>query len=69
MELGGWSVVVVIDDCEMQTQHVVPLLDAKDHMYIDCECCPTAELDNPSVFVHHSFDGREEFENGWRKVS
>ena len=48
--------------------HVVPVDDLKNHRYDDCPCDPEIDTED-EVVVHHSFDGREEFEEGGRKPS
>lgn len=46
--------------------HVIPLVDLKPHSEINCECQP---VNDESIFVHNSFDGREAFERMDRKLS
>jgi len=49
--------------------HVYPNSDLREHTTSkDCWCRPTQDEDEPSVWVHHSMDGREDYENG-RKLS
>jgi hypothetical protein len=45
-------------------QHVMP--NGEIHHLFDCPCHPESD---DGVIVHHSFDGREDFETGARKVS
>ena len=46
----------------MTDLHITPIGDLKDHIAsADCWCKP--ELDD-GVFVHHSMDRREEYEEG-----
>ena len=48
--------------------HVLPLNDLREHTAsADCWCKPTLDGDDP-IYVHHSMDRREEYENG-RKPS
>jgi hypothetical protein len=50
--------------------HVVPMGDLRDHdASTACWCHPTEDDDEPSVYVHHSMDGREAFESGERLPS
>ncbi len=45
--------------------HVVPLNDLREHnASADCWCKPTEEDEWPGVWVHHSMDKREEYEQG-----
>jgi hypothetical protein len=49
--------------------HVVPLSDRREHTAsAECWCKPSEEDGWPGVWLHHSMDGREAFENG-RKAS
>lgn len=67
-----------MEDCvtgvRSKQPHVVPKDDLKEHVhpfedvYVDtCPCSPV--IDEDGIIVHKSFDGREAFENGTRKVS
>ncbi len=48
--------------------HILPNHDDKQHFIDDeCPCCPTINEDGN--VVHESFDGRELFETGRRKLS
>ena len=52
-----------------ETTHVIPLNDLRNHEpYKTCWCAPTQDDDEPLVWIHHSMDRREEYENG-RKPS
>jgi len=45
--------------------HVVPLNDLREHTAnADCWCEPSEEYEWPGVWVHHSMDRREEYEQG-----
>jgi hypothetical protein len=45
--------------------HVVPLNDLRDHTAsANCWCKPSEEDEWPGVWVHHSMDRREEYEQG-----
>ena len=45
--------------------HVVPLNDLREHEASrDCWCNPTEDEGWPGVWVHHSMDRREEYEEG-----
>lgn len=51
-------------------QHVIPLNDLREHVANPgCWCRPTQCDDQPLVWLHHSMDGREAFEEGRRRVS
>lgn len=57
MNLGGWTV-----DETHSHPHVRPVADYRPHtLYVPCWCKPT--LDD-GVYVHHSMDRREEYEEG-----
>jgi hypothetical protein len=48
--------------------HVLPVNDLREHTASsDCWCKPALDADD-SIYVHHSMDRREEYENG-RKPS
>lgn len=50
--------------------HVVPTNDLRDHTSsVDCWCSPTEDKSEPNVYIHHSMDGREAFEEGERKLN
>jgi hypothetical protein len=54
--------------------HIVPLNDFREHdVDMHCWCNPTlddgAEYDVEKVYIHHSLDGREQFEEGKRQPS
>lgn len=61
--LWGWHVV----ESDGQT-HIVPANDTHLHLWHKCPCCPQPD-DETGAFLHNSFDGREDFESGARKVS
>lgn len=46
--------------------HVYPMNDLRRHSIRDCWCLP---VDDDGVIVHHSLDGREQYERGERKLS
>lgn len=49
--------------------HIMPMNDLRDHEESpDCWCRPTQDADEDNVYVHHSMDRREEYEEG-RKLS
>jgi hypothetical protein len=51
-----------------ESVHVVPMNDLKDHIAsVDCWCGPTEDDEWPGVWVHHSMDKREEYEEGREK--
>ena len=47
---------------------VVPLNDLRPHLADNAEC-PCQPFYDGRILVHNSFDGRESFERGERKVS
>jgi hypothetical protein len=48
--------------------HVVPVNDLREHTpRPDCWCNPTEDNEWPDVWVHHSMDKREEYEQGRKK--
>jgi nicotinamide mononucleotide adenylyltransferase len=45
--------------------HVVPLNDLREHeARTTCWCKPTEDDEWPDIWVHHSMDRREEYEEG-----
>jgi hypothetical protein len=46
--------------------HVIPNNDFREHSLTDCWCRPE---DDDGVIIHHSFDRRELYEYGERKLS
>jgi hypothetical protein len=56
--------------CEPATAHVVPMGDLREHdCSVSCWCKPTEDDEVAGLFVHHSMDGREQFEAGERMPS
>lgn len=54
---------------DRETTHVLPINDLRDHEASKtCWCHPTQDEEEPLVWIHHSMDRREEYENG-RKTS
>lgn len=50
--------------------HVVPDDDVRAHsLSMDCSCRPKVDEEELNVVVHSSFDERELFEEGRRRVS
>lgn len=50
--------------------HVIPLNDLREHeLDKKCWCRPTEDLEYPELYMHHSADGREAFEEGRRQTS
>lgn len=51
--------------------HVAPLHDLYLHEFNrdgDCWCCPELDYDSEEItYVHHTYDRREDYEEGWRK--
>lgn len=49
--------------------HIMPTNDLRDHVdSTDCWCKPTQDDENSNLFIHHSMDRREEYEDR-RKMS
>ena len=49
--------------------HVTPVDDLREHESSPgCWCKPTQDAEEPGLWVHHSMDRREEYEEG-RKLS
>ncbi len=50
--------------------HVYPLDDLREHVVEgrNCWCCPDYD-EEYDILVHHSLDGREEYETGERKLN
>ena len=45
--------------------HVIPLQDLREHSASpDCWCGPTLDDEEFDVYIHHSLDGREKYEEG-----
>lgn len=51
--------------------HIVPSDDLREHSpHPDCWCRPTRDDEaEAEVWIHHSLDGREDYERGERKPS
>lgn len=52
--------------------HVWPINDLREHRLEEdgvCWCNPIEDEEEPNVIVHNSMDGREDYENGKRKLS
>jgi hypothetical protein len=50
--------------------HVYPLNDLRDHLIGDddeCWCNPVPDSEYPTLLVHNSMDGREQYETKERK--
>lgn len=59
-----WVVVEVGDESGVvQSVHVLPIEDMREHELSECWCNPR---DDDSVIVHNSHDGRELYEDGIR---
>lgn len=61
----------VFNDCEStntdigKTWHVIPIDDWREHAdNPDCWCRPTQDDEEPLLYIHHSLDRREEYEEG-----
>lgn len=49
--------------------HVLPLEDLREHKpACTCWCRPTEDDETPGLWVHHSLDQRELYENGELKL-
>lgn len=45
--------------------HVMPIEDLREHVSLRCcWCMPTQDDEEPNLWVHHSLDQREKYENG-----
>jgi hypothetical protein len=45
--------------------HVLPVDDLREHPASkDCWCHPTEDEETPGLWIHHSMDRREEYEEG-----
>ncbi len=49
--------------------HCIPYYDLHEHYPTNCACHPRQDDECENLFIHNSFDGREDFETGRRKVS
>lgn len=59
---NGWGVFMLSGG----DIHVAPLCDIGEHVLEkDCPCCP--KENGEGEYVHNSFDGREDYEEGRRK--
>lgn len=59
-----WGVIAFYDDTE-HTYHLAPSWDIRDHLLRECWCDP--EVDELGRIVHKSADGRERYEDGFRR--
>lgn len=57
---AGWEV----RETQNGKRHVVPVSDTRMHLPQDCWCGPTQDAEDPDLFVHHSADERESYEQG-----
>jgi nicotinamide mononucleotide adenylyltransferase len=45
--------------------HIVPINDLREHIAsTDCWCKPTEDVKFDDIWIHHSMDKREEYEEG-----
>lgn len=64
-----WVMLLIEDDDRPREIHIVPLNDCGEHDFLHtCLCRPTQDEDN-TIWIHNSYDGREAFETGERKIS
>lgn len=55
----------VYPDTGLFEYHVTPNNDLREHENAaECWCHPTPDPEQPSLFVHHSMDLREQYEEG-----
>lgn len=55
----------ISDDEETSNVHVMPLGDLREHVSsCDCWCHPQPDIEDETVIVHNSMDGRERLEAG-----
>ena len=60
----------LFNELPVKRTHIIPVNDLREHEYSEyCWCNPTEDTEYVNLFVHHSMDGREEFETGERKPS
>lgn len=65
---SGWQVHIVEFDDNTVEYHIVPVCDDKEHEYEStCSCGVTQGEDGE--WIHASFDGRELYETGQRKLN
>jgi hypothetical protein len=54
----------------MSDWHVIPVGDLKEHISAkDCHCQPYQSPDQPKLWIHNSFDGRELLEFNEEELS
>lgn len=54
---------------DIERVHVMPIGDYREHESSrKCWCSPTPDDEDPRIWIHHSMDRREEYEQG-RKFS
>lgn len=69
MNLGGWTTFELTLSDGQKKRMVVPEGDIKEHtMCPGCACRPVQDTINPNLWLHNSFDGREAYETGHRRV-
>ena len=53
--MSSWLVII--------EKHIVPEDDSEGHITdTSCWCDPTQDAEDPHLYIHHSADGRENFE-------
>lgn len=62
--------IAILKASESGSVHVLPVNDLREHDESSgCWCHPTEDELVAGLFIHHSMDGREQFETGERLVS
>jgi hypothetical protein len=69
MNLGGWVNVWYEGYMGRRILHLMPRDDLRVHWAGRCWCSPTCDTSEPDMYVHKAMDGREDFEEGRRKLS
>jgi hypothetical protein len=65
-----WVVLEIDEPDNRHEVHIVPLNDSGEHEFVSaCGCRPVQDDEDPEIWTHNSYDGREEFDSGERKLS
>ena len=62
----GWQNLVVERPGGVSELHCVPVMDLDVHLLMaaQCACHPCEDLEQPDMWMHNAFDGRESYERG-----
>lgn len=65
---GNWQYWRVKRPDDVWELHIVPVDDLASHDLRSgqCACRPQEDTEAPNMWAHHSYDGREEYEQGRR---